>query len=407
MLFSVFSCTVPVIGQYSLEQVLGSSPEATVWRGRCSRPVDRPVAVKQLRTHDPDDAKRVLEEVTALVALDHPHVVRVLEVLESDDGVSVVMQYAPGGSLAELLSARHRLDAGETVAVAAPLADALASAHRHGIVHGDVKPANVLFTSDGEPLLADFGGATRGTDGYIAPEVAAGATPDERADVYGLGVVCHEALGGDVPDELAPVLAAAVSANPDDRPASASELARLLRAAVPVDAVRLPGTASGAARVLGPPTRVFGPRPPARAVARRSPSKTPLLLVPLVVLAGFGLLRLRTVNNATPPASCAGASIPIPAGAQIVRGDTAGIGCLTTGVYADRVLTIRLHPTDPQPRRFALGLPGDRIFLGDWNCDGVATPALVRPSTGATLYYDSWSTNEKPSDNANRCRSIS
>ena len=66
-----------------------------------------PVAVKQLRARDPAEAKRVLEEVTALVALDHPHVVRVLEVLESDDGVIVVMQYAPGGSLAELLSARR------------------------------------------------------------------------------------------------------------------------------------------------------------------------------------------------------------------------------------------------------------------------------------------------------------
>lgn len=397
---------MPVLGQYSLEQVLGSSPEATVWRGRCSRPGDRSVAVKQLRTRDPEEAARVLEEVTALVALDHPHVVRVLEVFDDDDGgVIVVMQYAPGGSLAELLSARRRLDAGEIVAVAAPLADALASAHRHGIVHGDVKPANVLFTSDGEPLLADFGGAMRGTDGYIAPEVLAGAPPDERADVYGLGVVCREALGGDVPAELAPVLDAAVAPNPDDRPASASELARLLRAAVPTDAVRLPGPAVGTGRVLGPPTRLFGPRPPARSAARRRRSKTPLLLIPVLLLAGFGLLRLRPSSRAG-PVSCAGAPIPVPTGAQVVRADTAGIGCLATGVYANEVLTIRLQPTDPKPRRFALGLPGDRLDLGDWNCDGIATPALFRSSTGATLYYDTWSTNEKPSDNAGGCRSI-
>jgi hypothetical protein len=75
-------------------------------------------------------------------------------------------------------------------------------------------------------------------------------------------------------------------------------------------------------------------------------------------------------------------------------------------VYADEVLTIRLQPTDPKPRRFALGLPGDRVHLGDWNCDGIATPALFRPSTGATLYYDTWSANEKPSRDASRCRSI-
>ncbi|MEY2421021.1 MAG: serine/threonine protein kinase, bacterial [Acidimicrobiaceae bacterium] len=397
---------MPVIGQYSLEQLLSSNAEANVWRGRCHRPVDRSVAVKQVLPRDPDDAARLLEEVTTLLALDHPHVVRVLEVLDGEDGVIVVMQYAPGGSLAELLAERRCLDAGETVAIAAPLADALASAHRHGIVHGDVKPANVLFTSDGEPLLADFGGGMRGTDGYIAPEVAAGATVDERADVYALGVVCREALGGDVPDELASVLDAAVAPNPNDRPANATELARLLRAAVPGDSVRLPRPALGAARVLGPPTRLFGPRPPARSIARRARSKSPLLLIPLLLLAAFAWVRQGSARRTAEPVACAGAPIPVPAGAQIVRADTAGIGCLATGVYASGVLTIRLQPTDPRPRRFALGLPGDRIFLGDWDCDGAASPALFRPSTGATLYYDTWSAIETPSDNANRCRSI-
>ena len=231
---------------------------------------------------------------------------------------------------------------------------------------------------------------------------------DALEDVYGLGVVCREALGGDVPDELAPVLDAAVAADPADRPASASELARLLRAAVPSEAVRLPGPASVAAtgRVIGPATRVFGPRPPARAVAKGRRSLTPLLLVPLLLVAGAGWLRLRPTSTSPTEAACAGAPLPVPVGAQVVRADTAGIGCLATGVYADEVLTIRLEPTDPKPRRFALGLPGDRLFLGDWNCDGIATPALFRPSTGATLYYDSWSTNEKPSIDATRCRSI-
>jgi hypothetical protein len=256
---------------------------------------------------------------------------------------------------------------------------------------------------DGLVGLLECGGELCGSGGErVVPIV----------DVYGLGVVCREALGGDVPDELAPVLDAAVATNPADRPASASELARLLRAAVPGERVRLPGpaitTATDSGRVIGPSTRLFGPRPPARAIAKRRRSSLPLLLVPLVLLAGAGWLRSRPTSNRpdSVDVACAGAPMPVPAGGQVVRADVAGIGCLASGVYADEVLTIRLEPTDPMPRRFALGRPGDRLYLGDWNCDGIATPALFRPSTGASLYYDTWSTNEKPSNNATRCRSI-
>ena len=148
-------------------------------------------------------------EATVLTELDHPHVVRVLEVLHDGDGVAIAMQYAPGGSLADLLAERGRLDPGQVVAVAAPVADALASAHRRGVLHGDVKPANILFTSDGEPLLGDFGVARTlglvtseqivGTAEYLAPELLDGAHPDPRADVYSLAVVCYQALTGRPP----------------------------------------------------------------------------------------------------------------------------------------------------------------------------------------------------------------
>jgi len=406
---------MPAFGHYSLEDLLSSSPDATVWRGTCRRPIERSVAVKQLRARDPGEAARVLEEVRALVALDHPHVVRVLDVIDHEDGVVVVMQYAPGGSLAQLLSSRPSLDAGETVAVAAPLADALASAHRQGIVHGDLKPSNVLFTSDGEPLLADFGGTQRGTDGYIAPEVLAGGAPGARSDVFGLGVVCREALGGDVPPELAPVLDAAVAIDPDQRPASASELARLLRAAVPTSAVRLPRHATAVGPATDTPTRVFGPRPPSVPDRRAPRWRRAAVVAPLIVAAAAAtvLFSSRTTHHdlagrATQVAAvpCAGNALAIPPNSQVVRGDTSGLGCVSTGVYANQVLTIRVRPTDATPRRFALGLPGDRLYLDDWNCDGVATPALFRPSTGSTLYYESWSASATPSNDTNRCRSI-
>lgn len=390
--------SMPVGGRYSLDQLLASSPDATVWRGRCTRPIERPVAVKELKARNPDEAARLLEEVTALVRLDHPHVVRVFEVLDDTDGVTVVMQYAPGGSLAELLASRQSLDAGETVALAAPLADALASAHRQGIVHGDVKPSNVLLSADGEPLLADFGCGARGTDGYIAPEVLDGSVPDGRADIYALGVVCREALGDDVPAELASVLDAAVAIDPDDRPSDASELARLLRAAVPVDEVRLPGPTSLTNRVPGRPTRVFGPRPAAPVVrVRHHHPRVALLLLPLLV---GGALWLHPAASTTRDCE----AVVVPDGAQVARGDTSRVGCLSVGVYDHQILTIRVHPDDPKPRRFAIGLPGDVLTLIDANCDGMATPSLFRPSTGETLYYDSWSTNERPSSVRRDCR---
>jgi serine/threonine protein kinase len=144
-----------------------------------------------------------------LVELDHPHVVRVLEVLQDGDGIALAMQFAPGGSLDDVLAERGRLEPGQVVAIAAPVAEALASAHRRGVLHGDVKPANVLFTSDGEPLLTDFGVArtlghltsdqVTGTAEFLAPELLDGAQPDPRADIYSLAVVCYQALAGHVP----------------------------------------------------------------------------------------------------------------------------------------------------------------------------------------------------------------
>jgi hypothetical protein len=181
-------------------------------------------------------------------------------------------------------------------------------------------------------------------------------------------------------------------------PSAASELARLLQAGKPMPPARHDDPSA---------TREFGPRPPVRTEAEERRSKAPFLLLVLPLVVGLVLVGPRAGGTATRSPSCTDASIPVPAGAQIVRGDTAGIGCVSTGVYADGVLTIGLHPTDPQPRRFALGRPGDTLFLGDWNCDGIATAALFRSSTGATLYYDTWSTSAAPSDDADRCRSIS
>ncbi|MEA3075533.1 MAG: serine/threonine protein kinase, bacterial, partial [Actinomycetota bacterium] len=226
---------------YVLEHRLGEGAASTVWRARQSASMDRPVAIKR--------GAQLEREAKVLAALDHPNIVRVFEVVPDGDGVAVVMQLAPGGSLEERLTAKGPRPLGEVVDVVTKLAGALGSAHRRGVLHGDVKPGNVLFTADGEPLLADFGigglddGRVRGTEGYLDPTVLAGRPPDASSDVYGLAAVARTMLGPDAPVPAA--VERALSPVPADRFPSAEAFAEALAQPAPVRS-----------------TRTFGPRPP-------------------------------------------------------------------------------------------------------------------------------------------------
>lgn len=433
----------PTAGDYELERQIGAGASGTVWRARSRGPVARVVALKRLRLGGGSgDLERLRREANLLAGLDHPHIVRVLEVLHDGDGIALAMQFAPGGSLDDLLAERGRLAAGQVVAVAAPVADALASAHRRGIVHGDVKPANVLFTSDGEPLLSDFGVArtlggvtsdqVSGTAEYLAPELLEGAHPDPRADVYSLGVVCYLALAGQppyagpvplavvraadtgqhlrleslthVPEPLAEVVERAMDRDPARRFASADDLARALRATVPAGDVRVPGPATSAGADGGEPpgaTRTFGPRPPRPEpeVRRRSPGRVPVLAA--VGLAAAGLLflvrgPLSSDDDGRPDCPEEVATAAPGTGAAVeVEGDPEGDGCPTVGVYQPEavggtermVLSIRI---DGDRQRIAIGEPGDQLVLGDWDCDGVDTPGLYRARAGDVQYFDAW-----------------
>jgi hypothetical protein len=422
-----------------------------VWKAHQRGPVARVVALKRLRAGGgAADLARMRREATVLTELDHPHVVRVLEVLHDGDGVAIAMQFAPGGSLADLLAERGRLTPGQVVAVAAPMADALASAHRRGVLHGDVKPANILFTSDGEPLLGDFGVARTlglvtsdqivGTAEYLAPELLDGAQPDPRADVYSLAVVCYQALTGrppysgsvplavaraadagvhqrledvaGVPEPLARVVEQALDRDPARRFAAADEMARALRATVPAGDIRVPGPASmGRVAATGDPgsglTTTFGPRPPrpeADEPGRRWRVPAALVLVGLLAAGGIALVRGPLSSGDDDAGDCPGATgASRDATAQAVEGDVDGEGCLVTGVYQPQalpngttgmVLTIAIGGVDKQ---IGLGEPGDQVVLGDWNCDGVDTPALYRRSAGQVQYFGVWPTVEQRS----------
>jgi eukaryotic-like serine/threonine-protein kinase len=438
------------VGDYDLEHQIGAGAAGTVWKAHRRGPVARVVALKRLRAgSDAADLARMRREATVLTELDHPHVVRVLEVLHDGDGVAIAMQYAPGGSLADLLAERGRLTAGQVVAVAAPVADALASAHRRGVVHGDVKPANVLFTSDGEPLLGDFGVARTlglvtsdqitGTAEYLAPELLDGARPDARADVYSLAVVCYQALTGrppytgpaplavaraadagvhdrleevaGVPEPLARVVEQAMDRDPARRFAAADEMARALRSTVPAGDVRVPGPASmGRGPAPAHPgaglTTTFGPRPPRPepdASGRRRWVPAAFVAAGLLAAAGIALLRGPLASD-DDPADCPGAGAPAQsATAQVVRGDVDGDGCAVAGVYQPQALPsgttgmVLTIPLDGTEKQIGLGEPGDQVVLGDWNCDGVDTPGLYRRAAGEVQYFDVWPSVEQRS----------
>jgi serine/threonine protein kinase len=240
----------------------------------------RTVALKVVRddlANDPEFRERFTQESEIAASLDHPHVVPVYAAGEDAGHLYVVMRFVEGTDLRAALRARGRLDPAAAAGVVAQVGAALDAAHRRGLVHRDVKPANILLAEvDGRPhaYLTDFGlsrhldavGLTRagtvvGTPDYLAPEQLGGSGPvDGRVDVYALGCVLHQALTGQVPfprdsdharlwahmteppprpgavvPELPPgfdeVVARALAKQPDDRYATAGELGRAALAA--------------------------------------------------------------------------------------------------------------------------------------------------------------------------------
>jgi len=173
-------------------------------------------AVKVLRAEylaDEAMRRRFRREGAVLKALDHPAIVRLLELGITDDGlVFLVTEYVDGETLAERLS-RGPLGIADVDVLVDALSSGLDAAHRHGVLHGDLKPANIVWPEGGHPRLVDFGaskvlgldrltatGEISGTPAYMAPEALSGkAEVDQRIDVYGLGVVLYEALSGKRP----------------------------------------------------------------------------------------------------------------------------------------------------------------------------------------------------------------
>jgi serine/threonine-protein kinase len=206
--------------RYTANQILGRGSAGTVWLGEGP---EGPVAIKLLRedlASDQELVGRFVQERTALLGLEHPHIVTVRDLVVDGNDLALVMDLVRGTDLRTRLERERRLAPEAAVAIVADIADALAAAHAAGVVHRDVKPENVLLDMQGPlgpggshpALLTDFGVAklidspkrTRatkiiGTPDYLAPEIVEGLPPRASVDIYALATVLYELLAGFTP----------------------------------------------------------------------------------------------------------------------------------------------------------------------------------------------------------------
>src|SRR4051812_738787 len=221
-----------VIRGYELHEQIDRGGYGVVYRAH-QLLVDRDVAVKiilpQYANH-PDFIRRFEFEAQTVARLEHLHIVPLYDYWREPDGAYLVMRYLRGGNLREALG-EGPLGVDRTLRIADQVALALASAHRQGVIHRDVKPPNILFDEEGNAYLSDFGIARdlAGADArralspaapYVSPEAARGEPLTAQADVFGLGAVVRECLSREVPGpspDVEEVLARATATEPSAR----------------------------------------------------------------------------------------------------------------------------------------------------------------------------------------------
>jgi serine/threonine-protein kinase len=200
------------LGRYEIVSLLGEGGMGRVYKAHDPL-IERTVAIKTLGV-DLDAAQleefkqRFFREARSAGRVSHPNVVTIYDVGESDGVAFIAMEHVEGRTLRESLDGGAHFGVDEACRIAAQVAEALAAAHRLGIVHRDVKPGNIMVTADGAAKLMDFGiarlpdgmrtrtGLLVGSPLYVAPERMVGGTVDGRSDIFSLGVVLYEVLTG-------------------------------------------------------------------------------------------------------------------------------------------------------------------------------------------------------------------
>lgn len=391
------------LGPYRLLDQLGAGGMATVYRAY-QPAMDRYVAIKVLPGHlaqDPSFRARFEREARTIARLEHRYILPVYDVAEDHGIPYLVMRLTDGGDMSALING-GKLPIARALELTAQVAEALEYAHRQGVIHRDVKPANVLISRDGDALLSDFGiakiyaetlqltsdGAMVGTPTYMAPEQLQGKGVDPRTDVYSLGVVLYQSLTGEcpfvaetplavalmhihnplrpprqinpaIPELVERIILRALAKSPDDRFQTAGEMAEALRATL-VDRARPVDLPPPVAPEPQQPAPVALPAPaPLPAPAARPRRRTWWLaaagLVAVVVVAALAFSLTRS------PASggTAGATVGPAGGAAATGGPAPDVGqALDTamrqldkkdGGAALETLkpALELHPDDP------------------------------------------------------------
>jgi predicted Ser/Thr protein kinase len=328
------------LGKYQIRGVLGRGAMGIVYDG-WDPVIGRRVAIKTVRLLDTDDPEalegleRFKNEARAAGRLSHPNIVAVYDYGESDDVAFIVMEFIEGQSLKQRLDTKEPLPVPEAVRVMQQVLAGLQFSHAKGVVHRDIKPGNVMLTSDGQVKLADFGiariessvmtqaGTMLGTPAYMSPEQLMAQPVDARSDIYSSGVLLYQLLTGERPFEggltaiihkalnttpprpseisvtappgLDAVVARAMERRPADRYADAAAFARAIKQAFEAPEREFPADPDNEATMVARPTRSPGtpvvPRP-AVPPARPAGGLKPLLLgggaVIVLALAGGG-----------------------------------------------------------------------------------------------------------------------
>ncbi|MFG2116409.1 serine/threonine-protein kinase [Streptomyces sp. NPDC048718] len=360
-----------IAGRYRLLDVLGEGGMGTVWRAR-DEVLGRDVAVKEVRAPDglPDDERarlyaRLEREARSAARITHPHVVTVYDVAQGDGRPWIVMELVPGLTLAETLQAEGPMPPRQAARVGVAVLSALRAAHAAGVLHRDVKPANVQLANDGRVVLTDFGiaamadtspltmtGELVGSPEYLAPERALGRVPGPESDLWSLGALLYTAVEGVSPfrrDTALATLRTAVDEEPVP-PAHAGPLGPVIEGLLRKAPERRMSAAEAEDRL--------------RLIAAGGTPRT----------EPQGADSFRTRPLPTPP----------PAGQDPGAG---GPGAAHTGGPADPGATAPVRAPGPEPRR-----SGGRAAL----IAGIAALALVAGGVAYALLRDPGKTEPAP-----------